>query len=350
MTASSIEITPGLLNFVPPNFSDKQVLSAVFKNFNLKGILKPLMGERDQNFHLTSIDGQQYIVKISGPNEDKEVVQFQTEGLLHIENHTPQIAIPRIFKTIDGAYAGVINNNTTHQIRILSYLPGVSVGNDIPYDNDILKDVGRYQGHICKALSGFSHPASKYFMAWNSANGLAFNPNLHAKFNMGEQAKIAELIAGLEERIFPAIKNLRHQVIHNDGHSWNILFKSKSDHEITGIIDFGDMVYAPMINDLAVTAESFARPSGNLITAIGAVAEGFNEIIPLKLAEIELLHDLVTLRGMVSLLLQGYKNQISSPPNQDLIDEQPGNWKFVERMNEIDRSNATEYYKTICKI
>jgi hypothetical protein len=30
--------------------------------------------------------------------------------------------------------------------------------------------------------------------------------------------------------------------------------------DVVGLIDFGDMVYAPIINDLAVTATTFHRP------------------------------------------------------------------------------------------
>lgn len=348
-------ITPDLLNFMPPDFSEAQIAAAVFKNYHLKGHLKALAGERDQNFRLTTDTGAHYIIKISGLNEDRQVVDFQTKGLLYMETTAPHLPIPRLIKCINGAPYNEINNtnNNAHQLRVLSYISGVSVGNDTPYSLETLREIGRFQAQVCKALAGFKHPASKHFMAWNSVNGLVFNKNLQAKFTPQEQGKLTDLIAPFEN-IFPEIKKLRHQVIHNDGHGWNILFKSGTNHTITGIIDFGDMIYAPLINDLAVTAESFTRPSDDLVTAIGAVTAGFNEIIPLTIAEIELLHDLVTLRGILTILLQGYKIHITSSPNQklliqDLMDEQPTHWDFVKRMNEVDHTRAISHYKSICK-
>ena len=48
------------------------------------------------------------------------------------------------------------------------------------------------------------------------------------------------------------LRKLPKQIIHNDLNDWNVLV---SDNEIKGIIDFGDLCYAPKICDLAIAMD-----------------------------------------------------------------------------------------------
>lgn len=61
----------------------------------------------------------------------------------------------------------------------------------------------------------------------------------------------------LQAVLQPAMLNIRPQVIHNDAHTGNVLTNDLG--QITGVIDFGDSVCAPIIQDLAVSATSIAE-------------------------------------------------------------------------------------------
>jgi Ser/Thr protein kinase RdoA (MazF antagonist) len=63
--------------------------------------------------------------------------------------------------------------------------------------------------------------------------------------------------------------------------------------EIVGVIDFGDMVHAPLVQDLAVTLASFARHGEMSLDNAVAQVEAWNAVLPLTDDELEILHDLV---------------------------------------------------------
>ena len=55
--------------------------------------------------------------------------------------------------------------------------------------------------------------------------------------------------------MLPRLAALRAQVIHNDYHLYNVLVAPDDQARIvTGIIDFGDMVHAPLVGEVATAA------------------------------------------------------------------------------------------------
>ena len=52
----------------------------------------------------------------------------------------------------------------------------------------------------------------------------------------------------------PRLAGLRHQVIHNDYHLFNVLVAQDDASRVTGIIDFGDMIRAPLVAEVATAA------------------------------------------------------------------------------------------------
>ena len=53
------------------------------------------------------------------------------------------------------------------------------------------------------------------------------------------------------DHVLPRLASLRAQVIHNDYHLYNVLVAPDDQARITGIIDFGDMLHAPLVGEVA---------------------------------------------------------------------------------------------------
>ncbi len=351
MDVTSIEITPELLRFTPPSFTEEQVGGPLLTHYGLQGHYKPLMGERDQNFRLTTDTGVHYVVKISAAEEDLDVVKMQTAALRHIEEKDPSLPIPRIIRTKDDENHCFIlgKSNTSYQMRVLSYVEGEAIGCDYPYPDDVLYEAGVFQARMCLALEGFKNPAAEGFMAWNIANGLALNPNLHSFMTDAQKDIFQGCLHHLSEVTFPALKKLRQQIIHNDAHCWNLLFKSEDDLAISGLIDFGDIVYAPIIDDIAVMAESFIRSSEDIGHAITQITKGFHSQLPLLDEELRILPDLILLRTLLNALLQDYKAQIMTDVDQEYLDLLEGDWKFLQRYLATDRDQIYMTLKENCQ-
>ena len=70
-------------------------------------------------------------------------------------------------------------------------------------------------------------------------------------------------MARFTEHARPALPGLRAQAIHNDLNLYNVLVDPRDHDVIAGILDFGDMVRAPLVNDLAVAASYQLEPGAD---------------------------------------------------------------------------------------
>ena len=139
------------------------------------------------------------------------------------------------------------------------------------------------------------------------------------------------------------MKRLRSQVIHGDAHLGTLLRPDATSHIVCGLIDFGDMVQAPVAIDLAILADSFIALHEDPLAMVVAVALGFNDHVPLMDDEIRWLHDLVLARQVLSALLFDFQLTTGSS-----MDAEPGHRDaMLERMRRWLLLNPHQLAETI---
>ncbi|MDH3380264.1 MAG: phosphotransferase [Gammaproteobacteria bacterium] len=344
------DLTPEDLRFNPPRF-DKTVLSAYARStFGKEGKLKPLSGERDQNHRLTTSDGAKYVLKVSGVDEDAAVVDFQVKALTHIANIAPELNVPRIVPTLDRTPIGILADDAghRHQVRLLTYVSGVSYWDEPVPSLPVIKKIGAFQGKLCKALESCAHPASQRFMPWDTNNGLVLNLSLSNDKFGDVRRLVVPMLDHFEHSVLPAMKALRHQVIHNDGHRGNLLKSAPGADDFVGVIDFGDIVQAPLANDLAVSLDSLMGWADNPIDVATALLSGFHEQFPLERGEIELLYDLTLLRGALTLQLFDFQLRHEETATETIKKEYPDVVNGFERNLSLDRENFSRSIAEAC--
>jgi hydroxylysine kinase len=62
----------------PPQLSNSEVQDILQKFYDFEASVSSLDSERDQNFHLKGDDGNEYVLKISNPQEDIELIKLQS--------------------------------------------------------------------------------------------------------------------------------------------------------------------------------------------------------------------------------------------------------------------------------
>ncbi|WP_163066531.1 phosphotransferase, partial [Acinetobacter baumannii] len=70
------------------------------------------------------------------------------------------------------------------------------------------------------------------------------------------------------------------QVVHNDFNPHNVLAGATDDDEIAGVIDFGDMVRSPLIQDLATACAYQLTPDGHPLRGVADMAQAFHAVYP----------------------------------------------------------------------
>jgi 4-aminobutyrate aminotransferase-like enzyme/Ser/Thr protein kinase RdoA (MazF antagonist) len=239
-----------VLEVKAPAFSAEQAADIAQRAFDLQASVHPLDSERDQNFHLRAKDGREWVLKIANPAEDPAILDMQSQALLHIARVDPGLAIPRIKTTPDGALFHQIDEPDGRRfiVRVLSFLPGDLLDNATPHPA-LERNVGTITARLDRALRGFFHPAARHELLWDLTQAPGLRTRTH---HIGESAlrhTIEEVLDHFDAEVLPQLRKLRAQLIHNDVSGQNILVDGD---RVTGVIDFGDLIHAPLICDLAV--------------------------------------------------------------------------------------------------
>ena len=345
-------ITARDMRFNPPSFDPAEVAAKVADDYGLIGEWAPLTGERDQNIRLRAQDGRKFVVKISGPDEDPDVADLQVQALLFLEKGSPQIPVPRIIRTKTGSCLSAIINQrgVKHALRIVTYLDGIPYGDGAFPDAENLQKIGAFQGEMINALAGFEHKASRHFMPWNLSNGIAVSRDLWAEAADDVKTLAAPLLHRLRHEVLPKLNAGRSQIIHNDGHPYNLLRADAVSMDVVGLIDFGDMVYAPIINELAVSATTFYRWSNEDLNTVENLLIGFHSKHPLSDTEVSLLWDAMTLRAIITILLSDIKlsMDMGADHDPDVIEERMEGYTTLKIICDLDHKSVVKRLRAAC--
>ncbi|MDK1374497.1 MULTISPECIES: phosphotransferase enzyme family protein [unclassified Sinorhizobium] len=290
--------------------------STVAEIYGLTGTAKQLSSERDETFLFTGENRTDYVLKIANAAEDPAALEFQNGALLHLEIAAPAVPVPRLVRTKDGGQSHTLATVDGPRImRLLSYLPGELQYRTLTTEAQS-RNVGRALAELGLGLKDYrGHPPAGKLM-WDISHTL----DLAAVVDYVAPERRARTEAVLAEcdRALPAIMALtRRQIIHNDFNPHNILLDRAEPTKVVGIIDFGDMVHAPLINDLAVGL-SYHLATDNWTARAGAFLEGFLSARSLERAEIELLPLLARCRLAMSVIIAEWRSACF-PANRDYI-------------------------------
>jgi hydroxylysine kinase len=97
------------------------------------------------------------------------------------------------------------------------------------------------------------------------------------------------------------------QPIHNDFNIHNLLVDPAKPEQVSAILDFGDMLAAPRINDLAVAAAYQVDAEADPLGTVAAFAAAYHAESPLQAAELDLLWPLVQARLMMVVAISGWR-------------------------------------------
>ena len=292
--------TSGAVLAGPPNLNTEELANAVSQQFGLDGDYTELVSERDRNFRLTSEDGTSYVVKATCLAEDPVVTDFQISALTYLENRGVR-GVPRIVRTRVGRDRGVIQSEDGFEVclRVVTWLTGNLLCN-YEVTPEIAQRFGKRLAELDVALEGFSHAGESQTLLWDSQRAGELRGLLHYVNDKAVREAVEGVLDDFDSRVKPALADLPQQVIHNDANDENILLDERGG--IAGIIDFGDMMKAPRVVDVA-TAASYLRAEDDSLRLIEPFVVAYNEENTLLEAEIDVLFDLIRTRLSMSLII-----------------------------------------------
>ena len=312
-----------LLDRQPPAVSleDAEAVAAAY--FGVAGTASTLSAERDCNFRLATAEGS-LLLKVSNPAEDPAAIAAQTLALLHIADRDPSLPVPRVRPTLQGesillwpSPVGVL------RVRLLSYLPGQPL-NRVATSPARQRSIGALLGRLARALQDFDHPGTRRPLLWDITGAGELAVLLRYIADPDRRALASRFLTAFQDHAAPRLGRLRQQVLHNDFNPHNLLADPDAPGVLTGIIDFGDMVHAALINDIATAAAYDIGADGHPLDHAGALVAGYHAVNPLRPEEIDILFDLIATRQVMSATINSWLGAATAGEPRLFVAQQPG--------------------------
>lgn len=337
------------LTVPPSDFSFDEVLRCLSDKYQLAGDITTLVGERDQNFRLRCDDGQQYVVKIANSTEPEVMTDFQIQALLYLEKKACAVPVPRVVRALNGSVTiAMVADGATHRMRVVTYLPGKPLGESVN-DASLSRKLGVCLAETDAALVGFEHPGQSPSLIWDMQRAGDLRSLINCVPDAEVRAAVIECLDDFEQNAAPHFPTLRSQVVHNDLNPGNVLVTDGEPPVVAGVIDFGDMLHAPLIIDVAIAASYMRSAGDDAMELLAPFVAGFNATTPLKQLELDLLYDLVRTRLVATIVLMNWR--LSTQPASDaymkkgVLNERSSE-VFLGRINAISRDQFTDRLKS----
>ena len=289
-----------------PQFEVEAAAEIAAEFFGIRATAQPLPSERDQNFLLNVSAGEKFVLKIANALESREFLEAQNAALNHVGKRVDfcQSLVP----SVSGEQ--IVTVKETYLVRVVRYLPGVPLAELRPHPSELLRDLGRKLGELGQALKDFDHPAVHRDFHWDLSNG---NRIIDEYALLIEDTKLRELVLRCRYDFHP---NLRRSVIHGDANDYNVLVDPER-MTVSGLLDFGDMVYSYTVADLAIAVAYVVLDNPRPRAAAAEVVKGYTSEFELLDEELEAVWPLALLRLGVSACMAAYQ-QRQQPENEYL--------------------------------
>ena len=332
------------LNEAPPNCSAEFARDLLHRTYGIDGQANQLACERDQIFTVKTESDAGFVLRLTNPAEDRQVTNFQTEAMVHLNKQAPELPVPRVVpgENGDAEIEVSLPDGRLSIARLITLLPGVALAT-VPERNPGVR--ASMADHIAKmgfAFRGFFHPAANHELLWDMKHALKLRRFLPYLQDEDTRSLVERGLDAFERNIEPIQSSLRAQVIHNDFNFSNVML---DEHQagITGVLDFGDMVYAPLIYDLAVALSyQFSGDDDDAAEIITEFTHRYHRVIPLERQELELIYDLITTRQVLSLLIGHWRASLYPENRQYILRNSTISRVGIERLAALDRDEVTQ--------
>ncbi len=306
-----------VFNTAPPNFSILEAETLLQDLYGITADISLLTSERDQNF-LCNTESKKFILKISNPDEERDILEMQHECLTYIKSQDPSLQVPLQFneiKKIDECY-----------VRLVNYLPG-KFFMDVEHHNGLLYDIGSFLGRLKLAMTGFDHPAGHRDFPWDVAY-IDFIKDQKHQLNRNEEL-VDYFIEKYQQNVLPVSDSFRKAMNHNDANEHNVLVDDNGN--IIGIIDFGDMIHTFIACEPAVCMAYVALEKDDPLLSIKQVLKGFHDQFPLTEIELSKVVYLLCMRSCITLTMAAYRMKLF-PENEYISVNKNQAFQFLTRM------------------
>jgi 4-aminobutyrate aminotransferase-like enzyme len=335
-------------NKTNPNFSDEDVKQLASRLYTIDAEVKPLVSYIDQNFLLTGESGSRFIFKIANPGESLDALEAQNQAMTHLAAHQDSVKCPAVCETVEGKQITPVKSPAGEicLVRMLTYLPGTFWAELDQQPPELASHLGHVLGAVDRALESFFHPALHRYFLWDHKNAADLEPLAGDIQDTAQRNLVKYFIRQIKTFALPNFPKLRSSVIHNDANNYNILV-SDDAKQVTGLIDFGDMVYTCTVCEPAIAAAYLVHGKADPLAAATRLLAAYHKTYPLTEAEVDVFFYLLCARLCATVAVSAHQLK-AEPWNKYLkISVEPA-VQALEKLMTINPGHACQVFRQAC--
>lgn len=273
--------------------------------------VKKLSGYDNTNYRVKS-ESANFIFK-TYPYEASllDILKAENE-VLHFLNEKTQGTFPKPVPFPNGEYIRVVHIGGEATIcRMLTYLDGDFLGTQAPTP-ETYASLGNLLAQTDLRLREFkSYILKARHWEWDIQYLPLNKKHLDDIPDPHDRNIVRYFFQQFEQNVVPILPELRKQVIYNDANEWNILVKGG---RVSGLIDFGDLAYSPLINEVAVALTYACYDKESPLEWVPPLLAAYHKVLPLEEREIKILYYLIAARLCISVCNSAYAKK-ANPDN-----------------------------------
>ena len=324
-----------------------QAEKILYEIYNIKGNAFELPGELDFNFRIKTANSNEYVLKISRPNEDEDYLDFQQKILQFLERKGKEVNAPKVILDKNGKAISTIKDafGDSRNVRLLTWISGRVWSTVNPQLDELRLSLGTLCGKLTAALQGFEHKKAERKLDWDISQSQWTKEHINL---FSEEEK--EIIIYFQQH-FETKKSeydtLRKSVVHNDANDNNLIVSEDLiNPKVNAVIDYGDAVYTQIINDVAIACYTTINYPDPLNAAL-SVVKGYHSTFPLQEKELSHLYNAIAMRLVISVSKSAI-NKIEEPNNEYLLISEKTAWEILKKWRAIHPDFAEYSFRVAC--
>ncbi|MFO7616526.1 MAG: aminotransferase class III-fold pyridoxal phosphate-dependent enzyme [Bacteroidales bacterium] len=281
------------------------------QHFNITADIEALPGYQDRNFLIAASSGERYILKLTEGVEEYGFLLSQSRIQKELAGKPYGKVIPCPIENIEGQLiTGLSIQGCDHYARLYPYIPGKFLAEANPR-LPFYRRLGMRFAELDRDLAGREDAILKSRShEWDLARVDELTGDADLVGDPADRRLVRYFLMKHREEVLPAHHRFPRGLIHGDGNDYNLLL-SEDETGLTGILDFGDMVYGARVNELAILLAYTLMGREDFEEVFREVVAGYQEIIRLTDEESRLLYFLVAARWCQTMIMAARKERDS---------------------------------------
>ena len=311
-------------------------------------MLTDLPGEFDRNYGVERRGEFTHVVKVMRAGVDPELIELQVGAIERCV--AAGIGTSAVVRAADGAsWASVDIDGSPHIAWVVSALAGRMLDDLIDYPVALVADIARMVPALHASVADVDMAVLDRPLKWNMSDAGWVADSLSAVESGARRDLVSAIVSRHLDSVQPQILAMRQVPIHNDLNPNNLFVEpvAVGEWQLSGVIDFGDMVRGARIVDYAILAAYVLAKSERPVDLLCTLVAAADAEARFTDDELEVLLPLIEMRLATSVVNSALM-KIERPDDLYVIVSEAQSWALLDTLGSLDPDIVLAQMRVAC--